>query len=133
MRSVILPLGILLATVAPVSGKARGGGKSTSHKSGSSSGGGTHVTVISTGGGGTVCYNENNQIIRCPPNSARKNLIIGAVVGGIFGSILLGILVYFVIMRCKDKRREREKKPFLPNMVFGKQEYKPLHDESNDL
>ncbi|KAF8170302.1 hypothetical protein K438DRAFT_2061248 [Mycena galopus ATCC 62051] len=184
MRSAILPLGVLLAIVAPVpvSGKSKGkssstGSKSTgdsSEESGgdsseessntgttqkssssrqvhsslpqvelsdatfssttSSSSGGTHVIIVTTNGN-TVCYNENNQIIPCPPNSARKNLIIGAVIGGIFGAILLGLLAYFITIRCKQRRRLRAnsnlKKSILPS--FGKQEYKPLHDESDDL
>ncbi|KAJ6497802.1 hypothetical protein C8R45DRAFT_139929 [Mycena sanguinolenta] len=148
MRFRLLPL-MLLAAAESVFGK--GGGKSSSGKSGSSSsesssegstskgstssskgstssssGSGTHVIII-TSGGRTTCYNENNQVIPCPTNS-RRNLIIGAVVGGIFGAILLGLLTYFVILRCKDRRRKREKK-LIPSM---QQEYKPLHDESDE-
>ncbi|KAJ7124996.1 hypothetical protein C8R44DRAFT_782016 [Mycena epipterygia] len=142
MHIAIPPLfGVLLATgIPPVYGK--GGGKSSSgsskgssssSSSGSSSGkssGGSSVTIISTGQ--TVCYNENNQIIRCPPNSARTNLIIGAVVGGLLGCLVLAFLIYWVIMRSKDKRRQREKKKIsLPSLSFAKQEYKPLHDQSD--
>jgi len=57
-------------------------------------------------------------------------MIIGAVVGGIFGALLLGFLIYWIVMRTKEKRRLREKKPILPSLSFGKQKYKPL--ESND-
>ncbi|KAJ6593618.1 hypothetical protein B0H19DRAFT_1091186 [Mycena capillaripes] len=147
MRLASLPFGVLLTNLVPVYGK--GGGKTStsngkpSDNSGSSKGsssssssgksnGGTSVTVISTGGT-TICYNENNEIIRCPPNSARKNLIIGAVVGGIFGAILLGFLLYCVVMRIREKRRQREKKTILPSLSFGKPRYKPLHDQSDAL
>ncbi|KAJ7668476.1 hypothetical protein DFH06DRAFT_200714 [Mycena polygramma] len=147
MNLAILPFAVLFAS--SVHGK--GGGKTSStgeSNSGSNSKGsgskgsgssssttsetsGGRVTVITTGGT-TVCYNENNQIIRCPPNSARKNLIIGAVVGGILGAILLGFLIYCVVMRMKERRRQQEKKTILPNLSFGKQEYKPLHDHDHD-
>ncbi|KAJ7128965.1 hypothetical protein C8R43DRAFT_687963 [Mycena crocata] len=153
MRPVPLALlfGFLLANLAPVYGK--GGGKSSSNsnssnsKSGSSKGSGKGsgssssssssyknggVTIISTGGT-TVCYNENNQVIKCPPNSARTNMIIGAVVGGIFGSILLGCLIYWVVRRCKEKRRQPEKKPIISSLSFGKKQYKPLHDSEENV
>ncbi|KAJ7188562.1 hypothetical protein C8R46DRAFT_24736 [Mycena filopes] len=136
MRSPSARFGVFLLLAAPVYSKgggktssSKGSGSSSSDRSSSSSSknsGGTHITVISTGGT-TRCYNENNELIRCPPNSARKNMIIGAVVGGIFGAILLGFLIYCVVMRTREKRRMREKnKPILPGLSFGKQEYKPL-------
>ncbi|KAJ7497039.1 hypothetical protein FB451DRAFT_212465 [Mycena latifolia] len=144
MRSVTILFGVLLAGLTPVSGK--GGGKASggkSNQSGSSQGGssgksqgkssgGSSVTIINTGGT-TVCYNENNQIIRCPPNSARKNMIIGAVVGGILGSILLAFLIYWVTMRIRKKRQQRQQnKTILPSISFGKQDYKQLHDQSDE-
>ncbi|KAJ7078826.1 hypothetical protein B0H15DRAFT_525063 [Mycena belliarum] len=130
--------GVLLAISASVNGK--GGGKSSGGKSssGKSKGGGSTVPVTTTvnSGGTTVCYNENNQIIRCPPNSARKNTIIGAVIGGIVGSILLAFLIYWIYGRITRRiRDERQRKSgvVLPNIAsIGKEDYKPLHDQPDD-
>ncbi|KAJ6603160.1 hypothetical protein B0H10DRAFT_2079651 [Mycena sp. CBHHK59/15] len=110
------------------------GGSGTGAKSGGggTASGGSTVTIIHTGGT-TVCYDQNNQVIRCPPNSHRKNLIIGAVIGSICGAILIACLTFWLVRRMRNKRRQGwQKTTKVPSPAFGKQEYKPLHDESED-
>ncbi|KAJ7350345.1 hypothetical protein DFH08DRAFT_861138 [Mycena albidolilacea] len=104
--SAILPLSVLLTNFA----SAYGGTSNTSGKdnklgpsnnSGSSKGSGSGSALISIGGI-TFCYNDK---FHHPPNSARENIITGAVVSGVLGSVLLVMLVYRVAMRFKERRR----------------------------
>ncbi|KAF9453950.1 hypothetical protein P691DRAFT_755020 [Macrolepiota fuliginosa MF-IS2] len=143
--SRLLLLG-LLAIIVPVVG-AKGGGGGGGGRSGGGGGGskgssgkgGSKPKIVKTvvytnGSNHTECKNElTNEIVKCPSDKKKTGIIVGAVLGGVLGILIIGLVVWYLVRRHRRNKGQTATRSIkVPGIApTTKKEYKPLFD--NDL